>query len=226
VEESPLLAIELNKVEKRAANCGAGQLSKTVQSKSIQEDEKSKCETVETIQQQQQWYYQQPFNSNNGTIPKKPVVSPLSDDKLVDYRGPQPSKDEFYDVATFIWCDSISSIFFRTSELQKKYEKMKKLIKRQYRNIEPQTAPLEFEIGFPCVVYCDADWCRAEVVYTNAYPECTVSLIDKGYQRKVQAIDIYPMTSELEVFPRTVLQVSLCGVYPPQGGVWNDEVAK
>ena len=164
--------------------------------------------------------------SNNGTKPKKSVLSPHSDDKVVAYRGTQPVEHEVGIVATFVWCDSPASIFFRTSELHKKYKEMMELIKRQYSSIEPQTTPLNFEVGFFCVVFCDFDWWRAEVIDTDAYPECTVSLIDKGYQRKVKACDIYPMTPELEVFPRTVLQVSLCGVYPSQGGVWDDKVVK
>jgi len=163
---------------------------------------------------------------NYGAMKKKPDLSSGIESEVIARRGTQPLDHEVGIVATFVWCDSPESIYFRTSQLTKKYHELKKLIKQQFRNIEPQTEPLNFEVGFPCAVFCDYDWCRAEVIDTDAYPECTVSLMDKGYQRKVQAVDIYPMTPELEIFPRTVLPVSLCGVYPPPGGVWDDNVAK
>ena len=163
---------------------------------------------------------------NYGAIPKNRDRSPRSESEAVACRGTQPLDHEVGIVATFVWCDTPASIFFRTSELTKKYHQIRDLVKRQFRNIKPQTNPSKLKVGFACVVYCDFDWWRAEVINTDAYPECTVSFMDKGYQRIVQAIDIHPMTPELQMFPRTVLQVSLWGVYPPPVGVWDDKVAK
>ena len=157
---------------------------------------------------------------------RKPDVSSSILSEVIAHRGTQPLDHEVGIVATFVWCDTPASIFFRTSELTKKYHQIRELVKRQFRNIKPQTNPSKLRVGFACVVYNGFDWWRAEVINTDAYPECTVSFMDKGYQRIVQAIDIYPMTPELEMFPRTVLQVSLWGVYPPPVGVWDDKVAK
>ena len=163
---------------------------------------------------------------NYGAIPKKLDFSPGSESETIACRGTQPLDHEVGIVATFVWCDTPASIFFRTSELTKKYHQIRDLVKRQFRNIKPQTNPSKLRVGFACVVYNGFDWWRAEVINTDAYPECTVSFMDKGYQRIVQAIDIHPMTPELQMFPRTVLQVSLWGVYPPPVGVWDDKVAK
>ena len=159
--------------------------------------------------------------------PEKQQFSPVVVPETEAFLGTPPLKDEVGISASFIWCNSPDSIFFRTSEQKVKYQELRRLTKEKFINVKPLDKPLVFEVGFACTVYFDFDWWRAEVIDTDAYPEeCTVSLLDKGYHRKVRAIDIYPMPQELEAFPRTVLQVSLCGVYPPHGGVWDDQVSK
>lgn len=139
-----------------------------------------------------------------------------SESRIVGCNCIQPFCHEVGISASFLRCDTQSSIFFRTPEQLSNYQKMRDEMKQYFKDSTPQTKPLLcVDVGSIGAVKLNSDWLRAEVVSLKAFPEyITVFLIDEGLRGKVQDIKIYPLPRKFLEIPRTIFRISLHGVHP------------
>jgi hypothetical protein len=143
----------------------------------------------------------------------------INDANIMSTQGTQPDCETSINVS-FVWIDSPDAIFFRTADMQSQFQDLRSNMKKLYRPDEAlrpyrrkKRSKGVFEVGFRCAVKADRSWWRAEVVCVEDFPSCKVNFVDTGYQRTVDARDIYPLRNEFDEIKRLILMCSLCGVY-------------
>lgn len=148
-------------------------------------------------------------------------VKCINDADVMSTQGTQPDCETSIKVS-FVWIDSPDAIFFRTADMQSQFQDLRYNLKKHYGRKKRSQG--DFDVGFRCVVNADRSWWRAEVVCVENFPSCKVSLVDTGYQRTVNARDIYPLINEFDEIKRLILMCSLCDVFSGTSDEkWKDE---
>ncbi len=125
---------------------------------------------------------------------------------------------------TFVECQSPDSVSFRTPRLKKHYIRMQKKLKK-FNSTVHEEEPINFDVGFVCAIKSKNIWFRAEVVDVESYPEIVVFLLDTGLTLYVNANEIRRLPEILNRIPRTLIQCSLSGLYPPpRTGYWDESI--
>jgi len=142
------------------------------------------------------------------------------------------TKEEDYIVlpVTFIGAQSPEVLFFRTPELVGKFIKLKNALYAYFSGQQHGSdieAPIDCAVGYVCAVQSGGQWCRAEVVENENYPNVVLSLLDKDLFVMVHAGEVRCLPMELADIPKTMLHCSLSGIHPASGSSgWNHKVTQ
>ena len=125
---------------------------------------------------------------------------------------------------TFVECQSPDSVSFRTPRLEKEFIRIQNELSNFHFPLH-EKEPINFDVGFVCAIKSKNIWFRAEVVDVESYPEIVVFLLDTGLTLYVNANEIRRLPEILNRIPRTVIQCSLSGLYPPpRTGYWDESI--